>query len=132
MSRASSFASLVTGVAVGILLVIACSDDSPGQVDAADGGACNCPAAEPPLAGRVTHVRLDNNLSPGGGGIASVACPAGAIALGGSCEVATPDTNVVLLSSSFAAGGFVCNWSTVGATMTRLATAEVVCLMPAQ
>ncbi|MBK7070903.1 MAG: hypothetical protein IPH44_01265 [Myxococcales bacterium] len=133
MTQAKSFTYLIGGIAVGIALVVACSDDSPGDVDAAD-AACNCPAAEPPLAGRITRVRADNNLSPGGTGGAAVGCPAGAIALGGSCEVATTDTNVVLLSSRFTPGspeGYRCDWSTVNATMARTGTAEVVCLTPA-
>lgn len=133
MTRASAFAILVCGLVAGIALVVACGDDSPGDVDAAD-AACNCPAAEPPLAGRITRVRADNNLSAGGTGGASAFCPTGATALGGSCEVATTDTNVVLLSSRFVPGtapGYRCDWSTVNATMARTGTAEVVCLAPA-
>ncbi len=133
MSRASSFVYLVVGVAAGISFVIACGDDSPGDVDAAD-ASCNCPAAEPPLAGRITRVRSDNNLSPGGTGLSGVFCPSGAIVLGGACEVAVSDTNVVLLSSRIvpgAAPGYRCDWSTVNATMARTGTAEVVCLTPA-
>ncbi len=130
MSRVSSFAYLAAGLAVGIVLVVACGDDSPGDVDAAD-ASCNCPAAEPPLAGRITRVRNDNNLSPGAAGVADAFCPAGATVLGGACEVATTDTNVVLLSSRFVPGGYRCDWSTVNATMARTGTAEVVCLTPA-
>lgn len=134
MTRASSFAYLVGGFAVGIALIVACSDDAPGNVDAADAAACDCPASEPPLAGRITRVRVDNTLSPGAGGGASAFCPAGAVALGGACEVAITDTNVVLLSSRFTAGtpaGYGCVWSTIGAAMARTGTAEVVCLTPA-
>ena len=130
MSKATSLVYLIGGVLGGVALVVACSDDSPTNVDAAD-AACSCPAAEPPLAGRITRVRADNNLSPGGGGGAAVSCPAGALALGGSCEVATTDTNVGLLSSRFVAEGYRCDWSTVNATLARTGTAEVVCLMPA-
>jgi len=130
MPRIHSFAYLAAGVACGIALIVACGDDTPGDVDAAD-AACNCPAAEPPLAGRITHVRGDNTLSPGGGGVASVFCPAGAIVLGGACEVLVTDTNVVLLDSRFEGGGYRCDWSTVNATMPRTGTAEVVCLTPA-
>jgi hypothetical protein len=130
MSKPTSLAYLVGGVVLGVALVVACGDDSPTDVDAAD-AACNCPAAEPPLSGRITRVRADNNLSPGAGGAAAASCPAGALALGGSCEVAATDTNVVLLSSRFVAEGYRCDWSTVNATMARTGTAEVVCLSPA-
>jgi hypothetical protein len=133
MTRATSFAYLAAGIAAGVALIVACGDDSPGDVDAAD-AACNCPVAEPPLTGRITHVRSNNNLSPGAAGGASVVCPNPAtdIVLGGACEVATTDTNVLLLSSRFTPGGYRCDWSTVNATMDRTGTAEVVCLTPAQ
>lgn len=133
MSRLSSFGYLLAGVGAGVALVVACSDDTPTDVDAAD-AACNCPAAEPPLAGRITRVRADNTLSPGGAGGAAAGCPSGAVALGGSCEVAVTDTNVILLSSRFVPGSppaYECEWSTVGASVARTGTAEVVCLTPA-
>lgn len=129
MSRIHSFTYLAAGIVCGVALIVACSDDAPRDVDAA--AACDCPAAEPPLAGRITHVRADNILNPGGGGVANVFCPAGAIVLGGACEVLVTDTNVVLLDSRFEGGGYRCDWSTINATVARTGTAEAVCLTPA-
>ena len=131
MIRTISFICLVAGVA----LIVACADDSPGDVDAADAPvSCDCPAAEPPLAGRITRVRSDNPLSPGGSGVSAAFCPIGAVALGGACEIQILDANVVLMSTSFTVGdphGYRCDWETVGATMPYTGTAEVVCLLPA-
>ena len=133
MIRSTSFACLAAGLTVGVVLVVACGDDSPVAVDAAD-ASCDCPAAEPPLAGRITRVRSDNPLSPGGSGVSAAFCPIGAVALGGACEIQILDANVVLMSTSFTVGdphGYRCDWETVGATMPYTGTAEVVCLTPA-
>ena len=131
MIRTISFICLVAGVA----LIVACADDSPGDVDAADAPvSCDCPAAEPPLAGRITRVRGDSVLPPNSGGVAVAFCPTGAAALGGACEIQILDDNVVLMSTSFTPGdapGYRCDWTTGGATMARTGTAEVVCLLPA-
>ncbi len=135
MNRASSFACLAAGLAAGVTLIVACGDDSPGDIDAADASAsCDCPAAEPPLGGRITRVRGDNVLNPGGIGGSAAFCPVGSVALGGACEMRILDANVVLMSSSFTLGdapGYRCDWETVGATMPYTGTAEVVCLTPA-
>lgn len=118
---------------VGVGMVVSCGDDSSGGIDAADAtAACDCPASEPPLAGRIARFRIDNPLSPGSAGVSAAFCPDGGIALGGACEIRILDANVTLMSASFTTGeGYRCDWETAGATMQHIGTAEVVCLLPA-
>ncbi len=122
---------VAVGIATGITLVVACSDDSPDDADAA---VCDCPAAEPPLAGRITSVRDMNPITPGGAGITSVDCPAGATVIAGACEVMDVDANVVVMESRFTRGsqqGYLCRWSALNATANNTGFAEAICLMPA-
>lgn len=130
MSRVIWFLYLASSIA----FVVACGDDAAGDVDAADGPvACDCPAAESPLAGRIVRFRIDNPLSPGSAGGSAAFCPAGGVALGGACETQLLDANLALMSSSFTPGaeGYRCDWETVGVAMPQIGTAEVVCLLPA-
>lgn len=133
MKNLTWISTLSSGIVVGALLIIACSDDSPSDADAA---TCDCPAAEPPLAGRIVSVRgTGGPINAGGIGGASVNCPPGATILGGSCEVTTDDANVLLSSSNFARTGshqFICKWSALNATVANTGIAEAICLVPAQ
>jgi hypothetical protein len=132
MKKLNSLAILALGAVGGIALVVACSDDSPTDADAA---VCDCPAAEPPLTGRIVAVRQSNPIVPGSGGGAAVACPAGSTILGGACEVETPDARVLLMESRFFRTGnpqYVCQWSALDATAANTGTAEAICLTPAQ
>ncbi len=74
--------ALVLAGAIGATtFVIACSDDSPGDADAA---VCDCDPAEPPLTGRI--VRIENRTTGSTPGISSgVECANGATLLGGGC-----------------------------------------------
>jgi len=132
MKRTTWLVTLVAGFTAGVALVVACSDDSPGDVDAA---VCDCPAAEPPLAGRITSARGTNPIMANDTAVASADCPAGAVVLGGSCEVMTGDANVVVMESRFTRGslqGYQCRWSALNATANNTGFAEAICLMPAQ
>jgi hypothetical protein len=135
MKSITAFAYLTSGVVAGVITVVACSDDSPGNVDAAD-AACDCPAAEPPLAGRIVSVRATNLLAFGSSGLAGAECPTGATILGGACDLDIPDNRVLLtqakIDRSAGRSFYVCYWSTLTATETRNGTAEAICLMPAQ
>lgn len=136
MTRLRTLSTLVVGLIAGVVLVVACGDDTT-PADAADAATCDCPAAEPPLAGRITAVRSDGTVLANGAGGAVARCPAGAIALGGACEALVQDVNVVLLSSRFdrttpSTPGYRCDWGSIGSTQDRVVTAEVTCLMPAQ
>jgi hypothetical protein len=132
MKNKSLVVGILAGALGGIALVVACSDDSPTRVDAAT--TCDCPAAEPPLAGRITSVRVAGPLTPGATGVAFANCPVGATILGGACEVTTPDALIQVMSSKFerAGGqGFLCRWTAVDATVANTGTAEAICLLPA-
>lgn len=133
MTSFRSIVILLAGVAAGCVLVVACSDDSPSDADAA---VCDCPAAEPPLAGRIVRVRDTNTIQPGGGGAAGPTCPTGAVALGGACQVMNDDDRIQVQESRFitvgADQGYQCRWTGRDATVANMGTAEVVCLVPAQ
>jgi hypothetical protein len=60
------------GLVAGIVLVLACSDDSPSVADAAP--VCDCPEAEPPLAGRIVLEEHPINISPGAGASGGANC----------------------------------------------------------
>ena len=129
MKNLSAVLILSVGVVMGAALVVACSDDSPTDADAA---VCDCPAAEPPLAGRIVHVRLTEVLTAGGGGIAGANCPAGSIIIGGACEVQAPDAKILLMESRFVGDRQLgCRWSTEAATVDNMGTAVAICLIPA-
>lgn len=127
------FADILSGVAVGALLVIACSDSSSPQADAA---TCNCPAAEPPLAGRIVEQASTAVLQPAnppaqdGRGDVGVLCPAGATVLSGGCHATGGPT--ILLERAFPTeNGWLCAWKNTD-TIPITTKAIVKCLMPAQ
>ncbi|MBP9166838.1 MAG: hypothetical protein KBG48_05600 [Kofleriaceae bacterium] len=132
-----TFASLFAGATASAVLIVACSDDSPSRADAA---ACDCPAAEPPLAGRVMRVRgLDDTLVPGGQAAAGAMCPAGSILLHGWCDElqeggTRPEIAITSAGASPAQPNlWACiykSYSTAGPN--TIVHAEAVCLMPAQ
>lgn len=131
MKKTTWLVTLLAGLGAGVSLVVACSDDSPGAADAA---VCDCPAAEPPLTGRITSVRGMNPISAAGTGFASVDCPIGATVLGGACEVMNLDANVLVMESRFTRGsqqGYQCSWSALNATASNTGIAEAICLVPA-
>lgn len=121
------------GVVLGAGLVIACSDDSPGDADAA---VCDCPAAEPPLAGRIVAVKTQGEIAANSGGAVGAQCAPGATILGGGCSMMTPDNRVVLREARIdrtvpAQPTYVCEWASPGAP-ANTGFAEAICLMPAQ
>lgn len=116
-------------------LILACSDDSPGNADAA---ACECPAAEPPLAGRIVTTRGTNvTITQSGGAQALATCPAGSTLLSGSCHVVEDGGGMTTARLLDSGPGDIdptvwgCNWRN-GPEFTATAHAEVRCLMPAQ
>lgn len=124
------FASLATGAALATALVLSCSDDSPGDVDAA---ACDCPAAEPPVPSRMATVRGADSLVPADDdGVSSATCPANAKLLSGGC---LPDllatTGLVIWGFGKVDGqeAFYCRWRNDG-TQPRTVYAEATCLVP--
>jgi hypothetical protein len=132
-----TLAAATAGAAFAVVLVVACSDDSPGDADAA---VCDCPASEPPLASRVMRVRGDDaTLVPGGATFAVAQCPTGAVLLNGWCAAVPeggtrPEIAIVEGGASpVQAGVWSCRYEnySVGGPNT-IVHAEAVCLMPAQ
>ena len=133
-----TFATVIASVSATFVFFFACSDDGGSLIDAAaDGGTCNCPAAEPPLAGRLTIVtttRPDQGGTPDNVGVAAQ-CPDNAELLGGGCNVTGPGSNTLTLYTSArpptAPYTYGCRWNNpTGATVTIEAWAS--CLAPPQ
>ena len=74
----------------GALIVVACSDDSPVDADAA---VCDCPAAEPPITPARLH-RVQTSAIAGTNAVASpsATCPPGELLLSGSCYLDVDNT----------------------------------------
>jgi hypothetical protein len=122
-----SLASLTLGIA----LTLSCSDDSPGDADAA---VCDCPAAEPPITAQRVVRETSNpiTLTAGTATGPAIACSRG-IAISGSCDL---DFNAMRSQLHLVEAGlhdnngWSCIWSNNGAVDT-IGTATVVCLVPA-
>lgn len=130
-----TIAIFLAGAFAATATTLACSDDSPPDADAAE---CDCPAGEPPLAGRLMKVRgLDSSLpadSPGG---ASADCPDGATLISGGCilvEDGGGPPQARLMSSGADAvrpTAWACAWRS-GPGFAATVHAEALCLLPAQ
>ena len=131
-----ALAYILAGAASALALVVACSDDSPGDADAA---VCDCPAAEKPItASRL--VRVDGNLGTvdGSGGFTAAGCPAGGIVITGGCYAITDPLGTGLqLSASgpepvstASAIGWHCEYERNTSGQNATARAQVTCLMP--
>lgn len=120
------------GMAVALILVLACGDDGVNPVDAQ--AACDCPAAEPPLAGRIVVETATVDLETGGIGSAVANCPTGAILLSGGCRLQESNAAITLSESHGRNANeevWTCDWrnDTVNA---NTGIAEAYCLMPAE
>ncbi len=131
MRRSSSVISLLAGVLIGIASMLSCGDDSPGNADAA---SCECPAAEPPIAGRIIVVDQTQVIAANSDGVGGAGCPPGAHILTGSCTVDTfTGRDVILRQSGFY--GLVpptdwnCSFRNNEAVPVTI-KASAVCLMP--
>src|SRR4051812_13299648 len=97
------FVLLSTGAVFGIVLVLSCGDD----LRRPDAATCDCPRAEPPLAGRII-VRDNIATLPAIGGVdngngaAGTSCPSGGQLLSGSCTNTTTSlVDITLKESGF-------------------------------
>jgi hypothetical protein len=116
---------VVAGATAAVILLLACSDDSPGDADAA---VCDCPTLT-----TVQDIRVDEGGAPGT--ISAVAmCPASSTLVGGGCEVALGGQESEL--RLFSAGNrspadppvYICRWANpmgVTTTITAWATCQV-------
>jgi len=132
MRFSTSVVLLVAGMLAGTILVLSCGDDSPGSADAA---MCDCPATEPPIAGRIMVVDQTRVIGPNSRGGQGAECPAGALRLAGSCTTATgnPDRDVTLEQAGFYNAtdqrSWNCFFKNNEATDVPI-KASVVCLIP--
>ena len=151
MHLAKSILLLLGGAVAGITFVISCGDnlrlgtdaaiadapkvtDAPKALDAAP--ACDCPAAEPPLAGRFVVVSQTQVIPPNARSGQGALCPVGSMAISGSCtlDVVNPVWNVTLEQSGFyemppaAWNCFFRNNEPAASVKVR---ASVICLKPA-
>lgn len=114
------------GAVAALVLVLSCSDDSPTDVDA----ATNC---EPPLAGRITTVEGTQSTALA---VVSVgaSCAAGALRLGGGCEIETQGSLTLQLYEAGDRNGsqnsYACVWNNPDAIQVTV-KAWVTCLTPA-
>lgn len=127
--QANSLVSLAAGMIVGAALVLSCSDDSPGNADAA---TCDCSAAEPAFAGRIMTIEQTAEVAANGSGYAIASCALGALRLTGSCTTAMIRDVTLKQSGFYESGslpGWVCGFQN-NETVPVTIKAAVVCLMP--
>jgi len=152
MHFARSILLLLSGATAGIVVVISCGNHwhlgAGTFVDAAVNvlkvpdatSVCDCPAAEPPLAGRLVVrdgiIGVEGNQSHS----VTVLCPPGAIPITGNCKLDTPifspRRDVILREAGFARSffgdlsGWRCTVHNNESTMVLYAL-SVMCLIPA-
>lgn len=118
-----------------LALAAACAAACGADDDAPDAGACACPAAEPPLAGRIVQRSRVIPISAmegsqRGGGIGTSPCLAGEVVLGGGCLLnELPTALMTLAESGFIDNGVRCIWMSTS-TQAHTGTATAICLTP--
>jgi len=127
--------SLSLGLLTTICLV-ACSDPPQSTVDAPL-AACTCPAAEPPLAGRLSYETKSVDVLGGTAGESTVCANPNAILLGGGCDLDVTDTVVLakvhlIMSYRSAPDTWRCVWDNQNSGMTLPGIITLTCLNPAQ
>lgn len=131
MRIASSVSLLLAGMLAGILLVLSCSDDSPGKADAA---TCDCPAAELPIAGRLMRFSNTRTIDPGSTNGNGASCPQGGLLISGSCtnnDSSVPDLTLQQSGSrSDDSQGWSCSFKNNSAVPVTIKV-TAICLMPA-
>jgi hypothetical protein len=135
--------TLAAGAILSAAVILACGNGSPGDADAA---ACDCPEAEPPLAGRIQVVEDVRNLGTAGGQSAAVLCESAAGAadwtlLGGGCIVDDDNDGDLILyqagpipfsESNSTLGGYDCLWRNPTSITIDAVKAYAICLVPAE
>jgi hypothetical protein len=126
---------LATGAAFGVGMMLSCGDNPPRS----DAATCDCPASEPPLAGRIIYRDDIRTIGPANGasngdGSAGISCLPGTLFLSGSCTTTSMSSQDVILREA----GFVTNaspgWRCVfhNNTLSPIEIkATAVCLQPA-
>ena len=111
MQVTRSILLVASGAVAGIAFVLSCGDNLSSRVDAAVDAPkapdatplCDCPAAEPPLAGRVVVISTDETVDPNAEGSGTATCPVGSQLISGSCTTIYPGDiyDVMLRESGF-------------------------------
>lgn len=124
----------IASALAGAVAVVACSDDSPSDADAA---VCDCPASEPPITATRLH-RVDGAASQTAVNTVSLAsanCPVGEIALSGSCYIDQDRTPRQVFTQTAGAtpdgGAWVCYFVNNDLTNTADVHAQALCFKPA-
>jgi hypothetical protein len=145
MQIARSILLLMTGAATCFAFLLSCGDDlgvkasadAPSAPDAVR--TCDCPSAEPPLAGRLVVQEVISILDSNQQGSTHIFCPGDARPISGSCTVdmPVPDKDVTLRESGFIAMGILdnrpawrCSFRNNEPTQIQFKIA-VLCLKPA-
>lgn len=131
MSLRTWMLAMSIGASASAAGVIACSDDSPSAADAA---TCQCPAGEPPLAGRIMARTDQRAIAAMDGGSPRAVCNAGETILGGGCRLMTADGRITLSEAGIVrqAGldSFDCKF-TSASPVANTGIAEAICLVRA-
>lgn len=132
----------LAGALVATILIVACSDDGPTHIDAADAqidslAACDCPAAEPPVPPRLMAIRGGDSPLPANSlATPTASCPAGSKLITGHCRIAyaagTPPESAI---TEFGPSDtdpllWFCRYENRTASTTGTVHAEAVCLVP--
>ncbi|MGN6104477.1 MAG: hypothetical protein ACTHU0_05180 [Kofleriaceae bacterium] len=136
MRVVTTFLLFATGIAIGN----SCGDSSLARVDASvdapidsPSATCDCPAAEPPLDGRIVVVNDTWMIAANDTGTAEASCPSGARILSGSCttEVRNPIRDVTVRRSGFFEGerSWGCDFRNNESTPVAVKS-SVICLVP--
>jgi hypothetical protein len=130
MRITSSVTLLLAGMLAGMVLVLSCGDDSPGKADAA---ACDCPAAESPIAGRIKRFSNTQTVAAGSASFQSAGCPQGGLVLSGSCTNNAPSGPDLTLQQAGSyddtSQGWNCFFKNNSAVPVTI-KATAICLMP--
>jgi hypothetical protein len=112
-------------------LILACGDDAMQTVDAQ--ATCDCPAAEPPLDGRIVKLTDTGAVNAGQSGVAAASCPEGGLVIGGGCHLEEQNVEITLNSSRPATNPeqWACFWDNP-TTLDNVGVATAICLVPAE
>lgn len=135
---------LAIGAVCSTAIIVACSDDSPPRIDAADAAdaaVCDCPPAEAPIT-PARMVRVDSIVTAAANmGTSAIAlCPAGSLVMAGSCYIDQDNTarELSLLQSGIQPKdatmqplSWQCTFDNKSTTQTATVRAQALCLIPA-
>lgn len=131
MTMSRSIIQIVAGAAFGVVAVLSCTD-SPRHSDAA---ACDCPASEPPIAGRVVVFEgQPRTVAAGQQSSVAVQCMPGMQFVSGSCTAGDPTVLEDITVQQFGFNKTTFSWSCVFKNNKAVPVdvkALVMCLKPA-